>query len=344
MLGIFRHLFIKAIKTGRNRTLEGSAQLSNVHRLLKFPPPWIKKGLALLARLGSLLVLSWMVYVTYQQRHLLLEALQFQPWYLLPAIFFYIPGFFVAVVSWRTLLDMYGEHYSFLEDYTVYASMSVYRNLPLPYVFLASVLYTYQQKGTSYKATGLVFLSTSILHIVSGIIIFSLLSLFVLPVQGHLVISVGIFASVLAAFVLHPKIFTRLISLANAQKEGVHVPHITWKKILVLVVINIFVILSAGAMTFFAASAILDLSLTLLPVCIAAFSLAISVVSFVFWLPSDFGLFQLIIVLISHPYLPVSYILALLAMMRLSNIVLDTLNLCGALFIRYVQTSKRSGE
>ena len=250
----------------------------------------------------------------------------------------------MAVVSWRTLLDMYGEHYSFLEDYTIYASMSVYRNLPLPYVFLASVLYTYQQKGTSYKATGLVFLSTSILHIVAGIIIFSLLSLFVLPVQGHLVISVGIFVSVLAAFVLHPNIFTRLISLANAQKEVDHVPHITWKKISFLLMLNIIAILSAGTMTFFAASAILDMPLIILPVCVAALSLAISVVSFIFWLPSDFGLFQLIMVLIAQPYLPVSYVLALLAMMRLSNIVLDTLNLCVALLIRYVQTSKRSGE
>jgi hypothetical protein len=218
--------------------------------------------------------------------------------------------------------------------------MSVYRDLPLPYVFIVSILYSYQQKGTNYKATGMIFIASKILHIVAGILIFLVISLSVLPVQGHFLIYTGVFASILTAFILHPGVFRWLLSLGNSQKEVSTLPEITWTKIFFLLFLNAIMIVCGGSMIFFAASTILDLSLFLLPVCIAAFGLALSIVSFLFWLPSDFGLFQLIMLLVFYPYLPVSYVLALLAMMRLSNIILDTLNLGIALGVGAIQSIK----
>ncbi len=307
------------------------AQLSNIVRTERWKQaqPLVKQWGGLLARVGSIVVLTWMVYVTYQQRHILLDALQFQPVFLLPGVVFYAIGFFLAVVSWHTLLGIFGERYRFGENYRLYAYMSAYRNVPLPYLWVASLLYGYHQRGTGYKTTGLVVVSTSVLHIVAGVIIFSVVALTGLVVQADIVVYGAVVVSALVAMLLHPTLFTRLVYLSQSGKqEAPERPAtvIRWQVILVLLAVNILLLLSGGTMIFFCARAVLDIPWALLPVFLAAWSLVVSAANLVCWLPSDFGLSQLLMVAVFQPYVPIAYVMAILAMLRISTIVLDLVN------------------
>jgi hypothetical protein len=300
--------------------------------------PQIKRWGGILARVGSVIVITWMLYVTYQQRHILLDALQFQPLFLVPGVVLYIAGFFLAVVSWHTLLGVFGERYRFGENYRLYAYMSAYRNVPLPYLWVASLLYSYHQRGTEYKTTGLVVVSTSVLHIVSGVIIFSVVSLTGLAIQADVVVYGAVVASALVALVLHPSLFTRLVYLAQSnndtEQSGERPPAvIPWRVIGTLLAINILLLGSGGTMIFFCARAILDIPWGLLPVFLAAWSLVVSATNLICWLPSDFGLSQLLMVAMFQPYLPVAYVMAILAMLRISTIVLDLVNVLLATLV-----------
>jgi hypothetical protein len=307
-----------------------------------FTPPWVRRATSLLSRGVALLVLAWMVYATYRDREVLLEALEVSPLYLLPAGLAYLVGFVLAVVSWRWLLRLSGIHYSFHEDYMMYTYMSVSRHVPIPYFYIASMMYNYQKRGTAYTATGLAMIATSILHIVAGVLVFMLLLLAGVTIGDHVLIPYAIGASVLVSVVLHPAIFRMLIRARGGEVSHAPLEQITWLTMLWLVVLNMLVLLAGGLMIFFCAQAVLDAPLTLLPVCVASWCLMVSATNLIFWMPSDFGLSRIILLVVFQGHLPVALVTAIYAAWRLYAITLELCNAGVATLVRAQQKGKYS--
>lgn len=309
---------------------------------LKTQSPRVKKAFSFLARLMSLAVLVWMVYVAYQQRHILFQALELNHIYFFPFVLCYVVGFILAVISWHVLLQTFGQHYSLLENYVAYAYMSAYRNLPVPYLYFATLFYNYQQKGTGYKTTGFVIVGFSMLYTISGVLVFAALSLSGMTIQHHAMIMLAVIASVLVSVLVHPSIFNRLVRLALPVHQQPDVPTVTWKPLVFLVAINMLVLVCGGGVIFSCARIILDVPLTLLPVCIASWSLVTSTRVMMSWLPSDFGLSQILLIALFQPYVPIAYIVAIFAAFRLFAVILDIANAGIAIALQHIQTNSSS--
>jgi hypothetical protein len=314
-------------------------------------PPWLKRAASLLARGVGVLVLLWMFYITYRDRDLLLSTLDVTPIYLIPIAACYFSGFLLAIISWHRLLALAGLQYRFIEDYTLYTYMSVCRNVPVPYFHIISMLYTYQKQGAPYATIGLSIVATSLLHIVSGVILFALaLSSGLVVAQDSLILgALGIGALVSVA--LHPSIFRLLLRFKRAESDTEddreehtehHLEAITWRTMLFLVSINVLVLLVGGVMTFFCARALFAVPLTLLPVSIAAWGLIVSITNLLSWLPSDFGLRRIILLLLFQGHLPIALVTAVYAMLRLCSIILDMSNAGIATLLRYQQNRTRA--
>lgn len=298
-------------------------------------PLWIRKAVSWLAKLSALAVLMWMLYATYQERDRLLAALQLKPWYFIPFAACYATGFLFAVISWHRLLNLLGVRHHFIDDYTMYTYMSVYRYFPLPYSHIAALLYTYQKLGTGYWTTGLAIIMTSVLHIVAGLLLFCGTLLVGVDIAHHGYVVMAVIGGTLVSLLLHPSVFTSLVRLRSSPSEQANVPPITWTTTLFLVGLNIVVLFFGGLTIFFAASAILDVPLSLLPVCVAAWGLMVSVLNLLSWLPSDFGAARVIPLILFQGYLPVALITATYATWRLGLVILDLMNAGIAFLLHY---------
>lgn len=314
---------------------------ARTHKRLTLPP-WSKRLTALLARASALAILLWMFYDTYQDRHLLLTTLHISPLYLLPVAASYASGFALAVVSWHWLLRLSGVQHDVLDNYTLYTYMSVCRNVPIPYFYVASMMYTYQQRGTPYPIIGLTIVATSVLHIVAGVLVFLFTMLLGFSLDQHIVIQLALLMGGLVAMLLHPKIFTWLIRLKQPATDPATLPPITWATTLALLVINVLVLLIGGCMVFFCARAILDVPVTLLPVCIASWSLIVSATNLIAWLPSDFGLTRLLLIVLFQGHLPIALVTAIYAMWRVCALVLDIINAGVATLLCYQQKGRQN--
>lgn len=315
---------------------------------LKVPPAWARQGVGIAARISGVVVIAVLLVLAYQQRHVLLSAIHLKPLYLIPTALFYAVGFGLAVASWHLLLRTFGEQHRLLDNYVMYAVMSAYRNFPIPYLYLATLIYGYKKRGTAYKTTGLVFVAFSLLYAVAGALLFSLVALSGVS-MGHSWITYGaVVASLLAAFALHPTIFRQLIVAASRGPDTVlqdAIPTITWKPVLLFVLLNALILLSGGGLIFFCAKIVLDIPLALLPVCIAAWSLAVCVACLLFWLPSDFGLTNLALLAVFQSSLSISHFVAMFAVFRLITVVLDLFNVSIAFLVqRWQQTTRTQGQ
>ncbi len=315
-----------------------SQRIIDTKRQLPPLPPVARRIISLLGKTVGLLVLGWMVVLTYQQRHVLFEALDVNPIYLIPIVICYGLGFVLAVVNWHTLLRLFGEKHSFFENYAIYAYTSACRYFPIPYFSLGAMLYKYQQAGTTYRTTGLAMLAFSIVYIVSGVMLFLTSSLVGVAVNFHASMVYVVVSGALLSLLLHPSVFTAIIRVKSlGEEDPVPVPPITWKTMLMLVAMNITILLLGGGVIFFFAKMVLGVSYTLLPVCIAAWSLLVSATLLISWLPSDFGITQIVLLAVFQSHLPVALVTAVFATWRLGAIVLDLLNAGSAMLIQHVR-------
>jgi hypothetical protein len=137
---------------------------------------------------------------------------------------------------------------------------------------------------------------------------------------------------------LHPAIFRLLIQARNSEVERASLDRITWLTMLGLVVLNMLVLLAGGLMIFFCAQAVLDAPLALLPVCVASWCLMVSATNLIVWLPSDFGLSRIILLVVFQGYLPIALVTAIYAAWRLYAIILE---LCNAGIVTLVSYQKK---
>jgi hypothetical protein len=147
---------------------------------------------------------------------------------------------------------------------------------------------------------------------------------------------------VVVSVVLHPAIFRWLIRARSAEAQHESLGQITWLTMLWLVVLNMLVLLAGGLMIFFCAQAVLDAPLTLLPVCVASWSLTVSITNLIVWLPSDFGLSRIILLVVFQGYLPTALVTAIYAAWRLYAIILELCNAGVVTLVSYQQKGKCS--
>jgi hypothetical protein len=310
------------------------------HTYYQLLPPWVRRVVGILTRLSALAVLAWMLYVTYQQRDILFEALRLRPGYALPFVACYVLGFLAAAASWHKLLALLNARYTFIDDYAMYTYMSAYRHIPIPYSRFASLLYNYQQMGTGYRAIGVAIVITTVLHIVAGLLVFcgSLLSGMDLIPNNYIIIVLVAGACIASA--LHPRIFRRLVLLRGGS-TNVEFPLITWRTSTLLVGLNLIVLLLGGTSLYFAALMIMEVPLSLLPVCIGTWGLMVSTLNMLSWLPADFGATRALFVLLLQGYMPIGLATAFFATFRVGLVVLDLIN-AGSMLLWRTWNAKRA--
>lgn len=315
-----------------------------IQHLLQTTPNWLKRLVGVVAHSSGLVVLAILFLLAYQQRQVLMEALDIKPVYLIPLTGCYVIGFGLAVMNWHVLLRMFGEPHTFFDNYVQYALLAAYRNIPIPYFALAALAYSYKYRGTAYKTTGLVFVVFNVVYAVAGILVFALTTLFGLAVQPSWVTNGAMFASALAALALHPSILRHLIMLAGgrASTPSLH-PSIGWKQSLALVLNCVLILVLGGVAMFFSASVVLDVPLALLPVCVGGWSLAVCLGCLLFWSPSDFGLKHVALLVAFQSSLPLPHAVVVFGTFRLIILALDLINASMA-FLVWVFLDPANGQ
>jgi hypothetical protein len=194
--------------------------------------------------------------------------------------------------------------------------------------------------GTGYRAIGVAIIMTTVLHIVAGLLVFcaSLLAgMDLIPNSYLLMVLAG---GGIVALALHPSIFRRLVQLRGG-KEAIDLPPITWRTSTLLVGLNILVLLFGGTSLYFAALMIMDVPLSLLPVCIGTWGLMVSALNMLSWLPADFGATRALFVLLLQGYMPIGLATAFFATWRIGIVVLDLIN-AGSMLLWRTWNTKRA--
>lgn len=107
-----------------------------------------------------------------------------------------------------------------------------------------------------------------------------------------------------------------------------------------LVWTNVVVLLLGGIALYACARAVLDVPPTLLPASIVVWGLIVSITNLLSWLPSDFGISQILFLTLLRGQLSVALITAVLAAFRASALVFDLLNAAAAVTIRLRQKER----
>jgi hypothetical protein len=144
----------------------------------------------------------------------------------------------------------------------------------------------------------------------------------------------------IVAMSLHPTVFRWLVQLRGGNNDTMDVPPITWHTSMLLIGLNIIVLLLGGTALYFAALMIMDVPLSLLPVCIGTWGLMVSTLNMLSWLPADFGATRALFVLLLQSYMPIGLATALFATWRIGMVVLDLIN-AGSMVVWRTWHAKR---
>jgi hypothetical protein len=105
--------------------------------------------------------------------------------------------------------------------------------------------------------------------------------------------------------------------------------------------LNLIVLLLGGTSLYFAALMIMEVPLSLLPVCIGTWGLMVSTLNMLSWLPADFGATRALFVLLLQGYMPIGLATAFFATFRVGLVVLDLIN-AGSMLLWRTWNAKRA--
>jgi hypothetical protein len=201
-------------------------------------------------------------------------------------------GLGMAALVWSLILAAVNKEKDWRRDFRVFLQTNLVRKLPGPFWFLVSRGYLYRQAGVRFPTVALASALETTLMALAGLMIL----LFVLPFQQGPGAGWPFYwlvpPLVLGAVLIHPPVFNMFGRWVGrrfqmASFTGVD---LSWRRLLVLLILNLVILLLGGLVLFFLANTLFPVPWKALGNITAAWAGGMVGTAILFWLPGGLGL------------------------------------------------------
>jgi hypothetical protein len=237
--------------------------------------------------------------------------------YLLVSMIPHAFGLALGSIGWALIVRQISQKADFWCSVRIYYITNIGKNLPGSIWYVVGRVYLHKQDGTSNTATTIAAVLELALAALAGVVVY-VIGLLITPEEPVIGREYLIVLLIVGGMLLYPPVFNRLANttirwLAHTSKTTVDV---TWLNIMGWMGLYLIITFIGGIILFLVGNAVYPMAWKSLPVIAGAWGISVAIAGLTFWMPTNFGIRDGILVVALSAVMPISAALVVAVVWR----------------------------
>ena len=232
--------------------------------------------------------------------------------------------FMSNIVGWGLIVKRLGGPSSFLKNTEIYCLAAHSKRLPGLVWYVAGRAYLYEREAIPISVVVQSSVWEMVLLLLSGLVVYGGFLPFYRKSQYVSFNYLLIVIIPLLLLTVFPALFQRVLRYLKPKESGIQIVRVGWRDKLLWFSVYVLGWIAGGAILYFLAGSVSEVSLSLLPACWGFVALSGVLSTLSFFLPSGLGVREVSLSLLLSSYIPLPVAIALSVLFRIWILIWET--------------------